>query len=70
MTITTLEKMEIYRRAEDLAEKAVEFVTDYIAEVAKDEDKDVTQQAIYIAGRLLAPAHNGTYFRMPALDDD
>lgn len=55
MTITTLDTMETYRRAEDLAEMAVDFVTAYIVEVAADEPVEVQQMAIHMAGRLMAP---------------
>lgn len=52
--IVTLDTMETYRRAEDLAEMAVDFVTAYIAEVAEGDPVEVQQMAIHMAGRLLA----------------
>jgi len=63
MTTMTLEMMEMHQRASSLAERAVEFVTDFIADV--EELPEVQQQAIYLAGRILAPAHNGSFFRIP-----
>lgn len=52
--IVTLDTMETYRRAEDLAEMAVDFVIAYIAEVAEGDPVEVQQMAIHMAGRLLA----------------
>lgn len=69
MTMTTLDMMRTHRRAEDLAEKVIEFVTQYIAEVAGDEPVEVQQLAIHLAGRMLAPVHNGCYFRLPPMDE-
>lgn len=69
MTIITMEKIREHRRAEDLAEKAVEFVTQYIAEVASDEPIEVQQQAIHMAGRMLAPARGGVCFKLPPLEE-
>lgn len=69
MTMTTIDKMRTHRRAEDLAEKAVEFVTQYVAEVAGDEPIEVQQQAIYMAGRMLAPARGGVCFRLPPVEE-
>lgn len=69
MTITTLEMMRLHSRANDLAERAVEFVTDFLAETAKDDPPEVMQQAIYMAGRILAPACGGTSFKMPPVEE-
>ncbi len=69
MTIATLEMMEMHQRASNLAERAVEFVTDYIAEAAADDLPEVQQQAIYMAGRILAPAHGGASFKMPPMEE-
>lgn len=69
MTVTTLEMMEMHQRASVLAERAVEFLTDYIADVAQDDPPEVQQQAIYMAGRILAPAHGGVSFKMPPLEE-
>lgn len=69
MTIATLEMMEMHQRASALAERAVEFVTDYIAEAAADDLPEVQQQAIYMAGRILAPAHGGVSFKMPPMEE-
>lgn len=52
--IVTLDTMETYRRAEDLAEMAIDFVTAYISEVAEGDPVEVQQMAIHMAGRMLA----------------
>ncbi len=69
MTMTTIDMMRTHRRAEDLAEKVIDFVTQYIAEVASDEPVEVQQLAIHMAGRMLAPATNGTCFVLPPLEE-
>lgn len=53
--IMTVEMMEQYRRAETLAEEALEFVVAYIAEVAEGDPVEVQQMAIHMAGAMMAP---------------
>lgn len=68
MTVTTIEMMQMHRRAESLAEDAKDFVLQYVHEVAGDEPVEVQQQAIYMAGRMLAPARGGVCFKLPPLE--
>ncbi|MBQ8216464.1 MAG: hypothetical protein IJZ91_00735 [Oscillospiraceae bacterium] len=69
MTTTTLDVLRNHRRADDLAHAAADFLLGYIHEVAGDEPIEVQQQAIYMAGRMLAPSSRGSCFRLPPLDE-
>lgn len=54
MSTHTLDTMRKHRRADDLAHAAADFLLEYIHEVAGDEPIEVQQQAIFMAGRMLA----------------
>lgn len=69
MSTHHIDTIRKHDRAENLAFAAVEFILQYVHEVAGDEPIEVQQQAVYLAGRMLAPVHNGCYFRLPPMDE-
>lgn len=54
MSTHHIDTMRKHRRADDLAHAATDFLLEYIHEVAGDEPIEVQQQAIFLAGRMLA----------------
>lgn len=69
MSTHTLDTMRKHRRADDLAHAAADFLLEYIHEVAGDEPIEVQQQAVYLAGRMLAPVNRGCSFRLPPMEE-
>lgn len=69
MSTHHIDTIRKHDRAENLAFAAVEFIIQYVHEVAGDEPIEIQQKALHIAGRMLAPVHNGCYFRLPPMDE-
>jgi hypothetical protein len=54
MSTHTEDKIRKHHRAEDIAFAAADFLLQYVHEVAGEEPIEVQQQAIFLAGRMLA----------------